>query len=154
VKRVVAAAIALALGAVPGYAQLSPISGSPLPQSRLVVPFPAEGAGSVRIVLPASFGVRDPVPAHHGTEVYKLPVWSVVCPQPGRKRRTSLRVNGVTNLERNGMIQTLQTVYGSHEYPLACRLGAIPGRFTIVFYDPGHPRSPALTFRGPDYVVP
>ncbi len=153
-KRVASVAIALALATAPGSAQLSPISGSPLPQSRLVVPVPPEGAGSVRIVLPASFGVRDPVPAHHGTEVYKLPVWSVACPVRGHKRRTILRVNGVTNLERSGMIQTLQTVYGSHEYPLACRIAVVPGRFTIVFYDPGHARSPALTFRGPDYIVP
>jgi hypothetical protein len=130
------------------------MSGSPLPESRLVVPIPAGGAGGVRINLPASFGVHELVPAHHGTEVYKLPVWSVACPVHGRKRRTVLRVNGVTNLERNGMTQTLQTVFGSHDYPLSCRLAAIPGRFTIVFYDPGHPRSPALSFRGPDYIVP
>jgi hypothetical protein len=154
VKRALLIAALAALAASPVAAQLSPISGSPLPSDRLRVPFPPGGPGaSMLIGLPPSLGVRMRVPAHHGTEVYKLPVWSVLCPPHGGVRKL-LRVNAVTSFERRGMVYVLESTFGPHEYPLACRLAPIRGRYTLVFYDPGQLRSPALLSRGPDYIVP
>jgi hypothetical protein len=134
-------------------AQLSPMGGSPLPSNSLVVPVPPGGAGSVLVKLPPSFGVRSRLPAHHGTEIYKLPVWSVGCPQHGRATKPAL-VEAVTSVVRRGLVNVMQTVSGSYDYPLSCRLAAVRGRYVLIFYDPGRRRSPALATRGPDYTVP
>jgi hypothetical protein len=150
--RALVAVAFVALAFAQASAQLTTVGGSPIPSNPLYVPFPPGGAGSVIVKLPSAMGVRMRVPAHHGTEIYKLPVWSVSCPVRGRKRKVT-SVNSVTNFERRGMVYALQTTDGTNEYPLSCRLAPIRGRFILVFYDPGHLRSPALS-RGPDYTVP
>jgi hypothetical protein len=154
VKRTIAFVACFTLSAACASAQLHPSSGAPLPESPGAVPYPAGTGGSIRVALPATFGVRGLVPAHHGTEVYELPVWSVSCPIKGRTARRVRHVNGVTDFERRGTTQILQSTSGAHAYPLSCRLAAIPGRYVIEFYDPGQVPPPALIAKGPDYIVP
>jgi hypothetical protein len=129
-------------------AQLDPTTGSALPRGTV----PSAGE-AVLVTLPASFGIRQRVVAHHGTEIYKLAEWSAACTTHEAKPMLAY-VEAVTAVERRDLVYVMHTMSGPREFPLECRLSAVRGRFTLVFHDPGRPRSPALASRVPDYVVP
>jgi len=131
-------------------AQLSPTVGSPLPGS--TAPGSRDRRASL-VRLPASLGMRQRVLALHGTEIYKLPVWSATCPVRGTKAKPQ-RVYAVIGSERRGVTYVVHTSEGPRDFPLSCRLAPVRGNFTLLFLDPGASRPVGLATRTPDYTVP
>jgi hypothetical protein len=129
-------------------AQLDPTSGAPLSGGSV----PQSGQSEL-VKLPRSFGVNQRVIADHGTEIYRLGEWKAVCPTRRAKPDVTL-MEKVLFEERRGLSYVVRTVSGERDFSLACRLAPVRGRFTLIFVDPGHTRSPALAARTPDYVVP
>ena len=129
-------------------AQLDPTSGVPLSSGNA----PQSGQSEV-VRLPRSFGMSQRVIAEHGTEIYKLGEWKAVCPTHHAKP-TVVLMDKVIFEERRDLSYVVRAVSGERDFPLSCRLAPVRGRFTLIFVDPGHTRSPALAARTPDYVVP
>jgi hypothetical protein len=129
-------------------AQLDPISGSALSSGAA-----PSGGQSVLVRLPRSFGLSQRVIAQHGTEIYKLGQWKAVCRSRGAKPKVAL-VDNVLFEERRGLSYIVRTVSGERDFPLACLVRPTRDRYTLIFVDPGHKRSPALSARTPDYIVP
>jgi hypothetical protein len=138
---------ALALGAL--LAQLSPTVGEPLSGGATQT-----SGETVLVKLPSSFGMYQRVVAHHGTEIYALQEWKTICPIPHVKKPHVEYVDGVLSVERTGLQYDMRTISDEREFALGCHMFPMHGRFTLILADPGHPKSPALAARTPDFVVP